>query len=36
MANKKIKEEDLIPAVKAEGAMNLIDIAANAHGTLCF
>lgn len=36
MANKNIKEEDLIPAVKAEGAMNLIDIAANAHGTLCF
>jgi predicted peroxiredoxin len=36
MANKKIKAEDLIPAVKAEGAMNLIDITMKAHGSLCF
>ncbi len=36
MANKKITEGDLIPQVKAAGAMNLIDLAANAHGTLCF
>jgi len=36
MANKKIKEEDLIDQVKAAGAMHLIDIASNARGTLCF
>jgi predicted peroxiredoxin len=36
MNNKKIKEEDLIPNVTAAGAMNLIDLTAKAHGTLCF
>jgi predicted peroxiredoxin len=36
MANKKITENDLIPKVKAAGAMNLIDLAIGAHGTLCF
>jgi predicted peroxiredoxin len=36
MNNKKITEEDLIPNVKAAGAMNLIDLTAKAHGTLCF
>ncbi len=36
MANKKIAEDDLIPEVTAAGAMNLIDLATRAHGTLCF
>lgn len=36
MNNKKITEEDLIPDVKAAGAMNLIDLTAKAHGSLCF
>ncbi len=36
MANKKIAEDDLIPDVKAAGAMNLIDLTTRAHGTLCF
>lgn len=36
MANKKITEDDLIPGVKAAGAMNLIVLAANAKGTLSF
>jgi predicted peroxiredoxin len=36
MANKKITEDDLIPRVKAAGAMNLIDLTINASGTLCF
>jgi predicted peroxiredoxin len=36
MANKKITEGDLISEVKAAGAMNLIDLATKAHGTLCF
>ncbi len=36
MANKKIAEDDLIPRVKAAGAMNLIDLTINASGTLCF
>jgi predicted peroxiredoxin len=36
MANKKIAEEDLIPGVKARGAMNLINLASHAKGTLCF
>ena len=36
MANKKITAGDLISEVKAAGAMNLIDLATKAHGTLCF
>ena len=36
MANKKITEKDLLPQVKAAGAMNLIVLATNAHGTLSF
>ncbi len=36
MANKKIKEEDLIPGVRAAGAMNLITLAGKAKGTLSF
>ncbi|NIO05912.1 MAG: hypothetical protein GTN74_15310 [Proteobacteria bacterium] len=36
MANKHITEDDLIPQVKAAGAMNLIVLATEAEGTLCF
>jgi predicted peroxiredoxin len=36
MANKGITEEDLLPGVKAAGAMNLIDIASHSKGSLCF
>jgi predicted peroxiredoxin len=36
MANKKITEDDLLPEVKAAGAMNLIVLATEAHGTLSF
>lgn len=36
MANKKITEEDLIPGVKAAGAMNLITLAGKAKGALSF
>ena len=36
MANKKLTEEDLIPGVKAAGAMNLISLATRAKGTICF
>lgn len=36
MANKKLAEEDLIPGVKAAGAMNLITLTTEARGTLCF
>ena len=36
MTNKKIKEEDLVEGATAEGAMHLIDLAADAKGTLCF
>jgi predicted peroxiredoxin len=36
MANKKIAEADLLPEVKAAGAMNLIVLATEAHGTLSF
>lgn len=36
MANKNIAEDDLIPSVKAAGAMNLIVLATKAEGTLCF
>ncbi len=36
MGNKKITETDLLPEVKAAGAMNLIVLATEAHGTLSF
>ena len=36
MANKKIVEADLLPEVKAAGAMNLIVLATEAHATLSF
>jgi predicted peroxiredoxin len=36
MANKKIAEADLLAEVKAAGAMNLIVLATEAHGTLSF
>ncbi len=36
MANKKLKEEDLIPGIKVAGAMNLIAIVTRAKGTICF
>jgi len=36
MANKKVTEDDLIPGVKAAGAMSLIDLTTAAKGTLCF
>ncbi len=36
MANKKITEDDLLPQIKAAGAMNLIDLATKAHATLSF
>jgi predicted peroxiredoxin len=36
MANKKLTEDDLIPGVKAAGAMSLIDLTTTAKGTLCF
>jgi predicted peroxiredoxin len=36
MANKGIIENDLIPGVKAAGAMNLIEIASHSKGSLCF
>ncbi len=36
MGNKKIMENDLLPEVKAAGAMNLIVLATEAHGTLSF
>ena len=36
MANKKITENDLLPQIKAAGALNLIDLAVNARGTLSF
>ena len=36
MANKNITVDDLLPEVKAAGAMNLIVLATEAHGTLCF
>jgi predicted peroxiredoxin len=36
MNNKKVAEGDLIPNVTAAGAMNLIDLTAKAHGSLCF
>jgi hypothetical protein len=36
MANKKIIQADLIAAVKATGAMNLIALTTKAQGTLCF
>ena len=36
MTNKKLTAEDMVPGVTVEGAMHLIDIAADAKGTLCF
>ena len=36
MANKKLTEEDLIQGVKGAGAMNLIVLATEAKGVLCF
>ena len=36
MANKNIAEADLLPEVKAAGAMNLIVLATEAHATLSF
>jgi predicted peroxiredoxin len=36
MANKKVTEDDLIPGVKAAGAMNLISLTSTAKGTLSF
>ncbi len=36
MANKKIREEDLLPGIKAAGAMNLIDLTTRAKGTISF
>jgi predicted peroxiredoxin len=36
MANKKITEDDLIPGLKAAGAMHLITLATDAKGSLCF
>ena len=36
MANKNITENDLLPEIKAAGAMNLIVLATEAHGTLSF
>jgi predicted peroxiredoxin len=36
MSNKKVTEDDLIPGVKAAGAMSLIALASKAKGTLSF
>jgi predicted peroxiredoxin len=36
MANKNITENDLLPEIKAAGAMNLIYLATKAQGTLSF
>lgn len=36
MANKNIKEDDLIAGVKAAGAMNLIEMTSRAKGSLSF
>jgi len=36
MANKKVTEDNLIPGVKAAGAMNLLVLSTKARGTLCF
>lgn len=36
MANKRLTQEDLLPGVKVEGAMNLIVLSARAKGTICF
>ncbi len=36
MENKNIAEDDLIPSVKAAGAMNLIVLTSKARGSLCF
>lgn len=36
MTNKKISEEDLLPGVKAAGAMSLIEMTSRAKGSLSF
>jgi predicted peroxiredoxin len=36
MANKNIKEDDLIAGVKAAGAMSLIEMTSRAKGSLSF
>lgn len=36
MANKRLTEDDLIQGVKGAGAMNLITLATEAKGVLCF
>lgn len=36
MVNKKLTEGDLLPGIKAAGAMNLIALVAKAKGTLSF
>jgi predicted peroxiredoxin len=36
MANKHIRDEDLLPGVKIAGAMNLISLASKAKGALSF
>jgi predicted peroxiredoxin len=36
MANKGLKESDLIPGATVAGAMNLIALATKSEGTLCF
>jgi len=35
MANKKITEEDLLPGVRAAGAMSLIELTVQAKGSIC-
>ena len=36
MANKKIKEDNLLRGIKPAGAMSLIDLTSQAMGSLCF
>lgn len=36
MANKKVKEEDLLPGIKAAGAMSLIEMTSRSKGSLSF
>lgn len=36
MSNKGLEEKDLIPTVRIAGAMNLIALASNSTGILCF
>jgi len=35
MANKKVKEADLLPGVRAAGAMSLIELTVEAKGSIC-